>query len=69
MDESEGGDINQAGREESSSSKPASRGFRFNKKGRFTKKEEEEVQRTSHNIFDWFGASSKSSNGQVQGAG
>ena len=28
--------------------------FKYNKTGKFTKKEEQEVQRTSKNIFDWF---------------
>ena len=28
--------------------------FKYNKIGKFTKKEEKEVQRTSKNIFDWF---------------
>ena len=49
-----------AGKEKSSSAEPISKEFKFNKKGKFTKKEEEEVQKTSRNIFDWFGSSSKS---------
>ena len=28
--------------------------FKFNKKGKLTKKEKKEIKRTSKNIFEWF---------------
>ena len=30
------------------------KGFKFNKKGKLTSREEKEIRRTSTNIFDWF---------------
>ena len=36
--------------------------FKFNKKGKLTEKGEEEIQRTSTNIFDWFSSVEKVEN-------
>ena len=43
--------------------------FRFNKTGKFTKKEVKEVQRTSKNIFDWFKAGNRNEHPLLDRAG
>ena len=43
-----------AGKKKSLAEGSTSKERKFNKSGKFTKKEREEVKRTSQNIFDWF---------------
>ena len=46
--------VKKARKKRSSAEGSTAKKSKFNKSGKFTEKEREEVRRTSHNIFDWF---------------